>query len=154
MAEVESDTTVEIRVVEAFLEALGRLDAEAALTLLDPQVAYRNVPFPAARGLPAVGKQLHGMARIFSGFAAISHNIAANGPVVLTERTDILQVGRWRAAFWVCGTFEVHDGLITSWTDRFDFADMTWAMLRGLAVAPFTRAADPSPRDAGPRPLR
>jgi limonene-1,2-epoxide hydrolase len=37
-------------------------------------------------------------------------------------------------AFWVCGTFEVRDGRITLWRDRFDYADLTWAFLRGTAA--------------------
>ena len=63
------------------------------------------------------------------------HHIAADGPVVLTERTDVLGVGPVRAAFWVCGTFEVHDGRITVWRDRFDFADLTWSFVRGARGA-------------------
>ena len=50
------------------------------------------------------------------------------------------QSGMWRAAFWVCGTFEVHDGRITVWRDRFDFADLTWAFLRGDAQHAAVRA--------------
>ena len=59
--------------------------------------------------------------------------------MVLTERTDVLVAGRVRAEFWVCGTFEVHDGRITLWRDRFDLVDTTVAMLRGLLTAPFRR---------------
>jgi limonene-1,2-epoxide hydrolase len=58
-------------------------------------------------------------------------NVAADGPTVLTERTDVLVFGRVRAAFWVCGTFEVHDGRITLWRDRFDFVDVVLAFVRG-----------------------
>jgi limonene-1,2-epoxide hydrolase len=67
------------------------------------------------------------------------HHIASNGPVVLTERTDVLGVGPVSASFWVCGTFEVHDGRITVWRDRFDYADLTWAVVRGSVAALFRR---------------
>jgi limonene-1,2-epoxide hydrolase len=128
-----SDTTTvtEIDVVREFLGALQRLDIDAASDLLAPDVVYRNVPFPAARGRAAVEKQLRGLERYASGFEVEYDNIAANGPIVLTERTDVLVIGRLHAAFWVCGTFEVHDGLITLWRDRFDFVDFTLAFLRG-----------------------
>jgi len=134
-------TSSEIAVVEEFLAALGRLDVDRAVELLAPDVVYQNVPFPPARGLRAVEQQLRGLGRYASGFEAINHHIASNGPVVLTERTDVITVGRWRSAFWVCGTFEVRDGRITLWRDRFDFADLTWAMLRGAfgAVLPRSR---------------
>jgi limonene-1,2-epoxide hydrolase len=127
--------TTEIEVVEAFLGALETLDIDAAVALLDPGVVYQNVPLPAARGIDAVEKQLRFMARYGNGFRVEHHNIAANGTVVLTERTDVLTVGRIDAAFWVCGTFEVHDGKITLWRDRFDFVDFTLAWLRGALKA-------------------
>lgn len=127
--------TAEIEVVEEFLGALQRLDVDAAVELLAPDVVYQNVPFPPAKGRRAVEQQLRGLGRYATGFEAINHHIAASGPVVLTERTDVITVRRWRSAFWVCGTFEVRDGRITLWRDRFDFADLTWAMLRGAIAA-------------------
>jgi limonene-1,2-epoxide hydrolase len=132
-------TTTEIEVVQAFLGALERLDIDAAVDLLDPTVVYQNVPLPAARGIDAVEKQLRFMGRYGGGFEVVHHNIAANGAVVLTERTDILTVGPIDAAFWVCGTFEVHDGKITLWRDRFDFVDFTLAWLRGALKALLAR---------------
>ena len=133
--------SAEIEVVEEFLGALERLDVDRAVGLLAPVVVYQNVPFPPARGVRAVEQQLRGLARYATGFQAINHHIASSGPVVLTERTDVITVGRWRSAFWVCGTFEVRDGRIELWRDRFDFADLTWAMLRGAigAVLPGKR---------------
>lgn len=124
----------EIAVVAEFLGALERLDVDAALGFLDPSIEYQNVPLPPARGIDEVEQQLRWLARYGNHFEARMHHIAANGPVVLTERTDVLGFGRVRADFWVCGTFEVHDGRITLWRDRFDFADLTWAFLRGTVT--------------------
>lgn len=132
------DTTTEtdeMQVVRDFLAALERLDIDGALALLDEAVVYQNVPFPPARGKDAVRGQLESFGRYASGFGVEHHNIAANGPVVLTERTDTIGIGDVHAGFWVCGTFEVHDGRITLWRDRFDFVDVTWSVLRGLAGA-------------------
>ncbi|MDV6011259.1 limonene-1,2-epoxide hydrolase family protein [Haloechinothrix sp. LS1_15] len=114
-------TTPEIVTVEEFLSACEDLDVDRALTYLAPEVVYQNVPLPAARGINAVAKQLRLMARYGTGFEAHTHRIAANGPVVLTERTDVLEAGSWRARFWVCGTFEVDDGRIVLWRDYFDW---------------------------------
>lgn len=124
-------TATEIDVVRDFLGALERLDVDAAVALLHPDVVYRNVPLPAARGRAAVEKQLRWLERYAAGFEVEYDNIAANGPVVLTERTDALVFGRLHAAFWVCGTFEVRDGLIILWRDRFDFVDFALAFVRG-----------------------
>ncbi|QYG93094.1 SnoaL-like domain-containing protein [Iamia sp. SCSIO 61187] len=135
-----ASTTPEIEVVLAFLGHLERMDVAAALDLVADDVVYQNVPLPPDRGRAAVARTLHGMMRLGSGFRVENHNIAANGPVVLTERTDVLSVGRVDAAFWVCGTFEVHDGRITLWRDRFDWVDFSLAWVRGGAKAALAAA--------------
>lgn len=127
----DADTPTEIAVVREFLDALQRADFDAAMALLHPAISYQNVPFPPYVGLAKVEPLFRGMERFKLGFEVEHHNIAANGPVVLTERTDVLIVGGVRGAFWVCGTFEVHDGLITVWRDRFDFVDFTLSFIRG-----------------------
>lgn len=130
-----STTRSEITVVRDFLSALERLDIDAAVELLAPDVVYQNVPFPPARGKAAVERQLRWLARYGSGFEVSYDNVAAEGAVVLTERTDVLVFGRLKAAFWVCGTFEVHDGRITLWRDRFDMVDFALAFVRGALKA-------------------
>ncbi|MSO86641.1 MAG: limonene-1,2-epoxide hydrolase [Acidimicrobiia bacterium] len=132
--------TSEIELVQQFLAALERLDIDAAVEFLDPAIVYQNVPIPPARGRAAVEKQLRWLGRYGRGFEVQWHNVAANGPIVLTERTDVLTFGSVRAAFWVCGTFEVRDGRIVLWRDRFDVADVVWSFLRGTARALLPRA--------------
>ena len=127
-------------VVLAFLAALERLDVDAARALLDPEIEYQNVPLPPARGIKEVEKQLNGFMKLARGFRVINHNVAAEGPVVLTERTDIFTIGRVDAGFWVCGTFEVHDGRITLWRDRFDWIDVLSSYPRGLVRKVLGRA--------------
>jgi limonene-1,2-epoxide hydrolase len=124
-----------VEVVRAFLGALERLDIDAATALLSDDATYQNVPFPPARGRRAIEKQLRGLARYGSGFEVHYDNVAAEGGTVLTERTDVLVVGPVRAAFWVCGTFEVHEGRITLWRDRFDFVDVLRGFVAGGARA-------------------
>jgi limonene-1,2-epoxide hydrolase len=127
-------------VVRAFLGALERLDIDAAVALLSDDAVYQNVPFPPARGRRAVEKQLRGLARFGSGFEVHYDNVASDGGTVLTERTDVLIVGPVRAAFWVCGTFEVRDGRIALWRDRFDFVDVARAFVVGAVRAVLDRA--------------
>ncbi|MFP3900816.1 MAG: limonene-1,2-epoxide hydrolase family protein [Acidimicrobiia bacterium] len=131
----EQDVVAEAEVVRDFLGALERFDIDAAVELLAPEIVYQNVPFPPARGVPAVERQLRGLARWGSGFEVRYDNVATHGPTVLTERTDIISLGPVDAAFWVCGTFEVHDGRITLWRDRFDFVNLAWAFIRGAFQA-------------------
>lgn len=119
-------------IVEAFLEALERLDIDAALELADEEIVYQNVPFPPARGIRATARTLNAMVRFGTGFEARMLNIASQGDVVLTERIDMLESGRFRARFWVCGTFQVRDGKVVLWRDRFDFLDVAIGILRAL----------------------
>lgn len=142
MAQPATDaTTVPLRTpvetVEAFLDALQALDVDRARALMSPDIAYRNVPYPTARGPRATEAVLKGFLVPFTGFEVQMLSIAADGPTVLTERIDTLSRGRFRLDFWVCGTFEVHDGLITVWRDRFDHLDMAFGLVKGLALAPF-----------------
>jgi limonene-1,2-epoxide hydrolase len=66
------------------------------------------------------------------------HHVAADGDVVLTERTDELALGRFEQRFWVHGRFELRHGQITVWRDSFDWFDYSLSAVRGLAgvVAP------------------
>mgnify|MGYP003773715427 CR=1 FL=1 len=118
-------------VVRAFLTALEDLDVDAALEYCAADVVYQNVPLKPARGHAEVSKVLKTMMKYAKGFRVDYINVAAEGPTVLTERTDIITTCPVAAGFWVCGTFEVHDGLITLWRDRFDWIDFTTSFVRG-----------------------
>jgi limonene-1,2-epoxide hydrolase len=119
-------------VVEAFIHALEQLDIDRAMTLAHSEIVYQNVPFPPARGIRATERTLRAMLRFGTGFQARMLNIAAQNDVVLTERIDVLEAGRFRMHFWVCGTFELQDGKVVLWRDRFDFLDTTIGFIRAL----------------------
>jgi limonene-1,2-epoxide hydrolase len=87
------------RVVREFLRALERLDLDAAMALAAPEIVYQNVPLPPARGAAATRRVLAMMMRPGTGFEARMHNLATEGPIVLTERTDVLKAGRFEAKF-------------------------------------------------------
>lgn len=139
-------------VVEAFLAALMATDLDAALELVDDDLVYTNVGLPTISGRDGLAKAFAGMERPSIGFEAYLHAISADGPVVLTERTDVITWGRFRAQFWVCGRFDVHDGKITLWRDAFDFVDVSRGSVRGLVgmVVPSLRPKAPATKDAAP----
>jgi limonene-1,2-epoxide hydrolase len=135
-AGVSATTTAgSVATVKAFLDALGRLDTDAALALLAEDVVYQNVSLPKANGKAAVAKQLGLFGRYCKGFEAINHRIVGDGDTVLTERTDIIEIGRVRSEFWVCGTFEVRDGKIVLWRDYFDWANIIAGTAKGAGRA-------------------
>jgi limonene-1,2-epoxide hydrolase len=127
--------------VEVFLSALQDQDLATADAQLDDNLVYENVGFPTIRGRARTMKLFRRMDRPSFGFEAKIHRIAVNGPVVLTERTDVLAIGPVRLQFWVCGVFEVHNGRITLWRDYFDMYDVLKATARGIvgAVVPALR---------------
>jgi limonene-1,2-epoxide hydrolase len=56
-------------------------------------------------------------------------NIAADGPVVMTERVDVFQVSDKSFELRVMGIFEVSDGgKIDAWRDYFDMNQLTGQM--------------------------
>jgi limonene-1,2-epoxide hydrolase len=125
----------EIDVVRAFLAALERQDVASVLDLADDAIVYQNVPLPPARGRDQFEKQMQWFGHNLTGFEARIDAIAADGPTVLTERVDVLERGPLRVAFWVCGTFEVREGKVVLWRDRFDYADLTVALVKGAVGA-------------------
>lgn len=132
-ATVDEDSAEQV--VRTFLAALEALDVERILELSHPEIVYQNVPLPPTRGKVAFERVMRSMTRYGTGFEAKLHNLAANGDVVLTERTDILEAGRFRAAFWVCGTFEVRDAKVVLWRDYFDWPTVLAASAKGAAQA-------------------
>lgn len=132
-------------VVERFLDLLRRADIDGATELLGPDVEYENVGLPTIHGRSDVRRVLRATLERGVGFEVYVHTISADGPSVLTERTDVLKFRRLRAQFWVCGRFDVRDGQIVLWRDYFDQVNVMAAVMRGLlgAVFPAVRAKPP-----------
>lgn len=139
-------------VVEAFLAALAAGDLTTARALIDDDILYVNVGLPPVRGRRQMDRVFALLDRPGAGFEVYLHAVSADGPVVLTERTDVLLLGPVASQFWVWGRFEVHDGRITLWRDSFDYLDIARAAVRGVAAAliPSLRPARPATPDVPP----
>ncbi|MFO0614511.1 MAG: limonene-1,2-epoxide hydrolase family protein [Polyangiaceae bacterium] len=121
----------DIRVVEDFIDAMKAFDFERTRALMTNDIVYQNVPLPADRGREAVERTLQGFTKFVTHFDVVMHHIAERDGVVLTERTDILRGPFVDMEFWVCGTFEVREGKIAVWRDRFDVATAVGQLLLG-----------------------
>lgn len=121
-------------VVRRFLEHLEEGDAPAAIALLAPDIAWKNTGMPTFRGAK-VAAMLTDMEKRGIGFRVDLHHIAADGDIVLTDRTDYLTYKRWESAFWVCGTFRVRDGQVVLWDDHFSMGNLVAASLKGLVAS-------------------
>lgn len=112
-------------VVREFCSLMERRDADALRGLIADHAVYHNVGMPAVTGVEAIVESLAAQfAHAPDAYAYELVNIAADGPVVLTERIDYIQTpDGGRAGVPVMGTFVVDEhGRITRWTDYFDFA--------------------------------
>jgi|SRR5277367_3042158 len=130
-----NSSITEETVVETFLPAALRdRDFDLVSSLLADDVVYENVGYPTFRGAQPIVKAFHKMESRMPmvNWDVEIHRIASSGASVMTERTDSVIIGRFRADFWVCGVFDVHDGKITLWRDYFDVMDLAKGTIRGL----------------------
>jgi limonene-1,2-epoxide hydrolase len=129
-----------MEVVERFLDLLAQADLDGAMQLLSADVVYTNVSLPTVRGRERIRRLFRRGYQRGGGFEVYVHVISADGPSVLTERTDVLKSGRFRLQIWVCGRFDVRDGEIVLWRDYFDWVNVTVGTLRGLLGILFSAA--------------
>ena len=91
---------------------------------------YHNVPLEPVSGREKIANTIASFIRPGPpGIESIEFrviNIAADGPVVMTERVDAFKLPGKSFELPVMGVFEVTDGKISAWRDYFDksqFAD-------------------------------
>lgn len=112
------------KTVEAFIEAWNTMDLDTAYAMMADDIVWHNIPME-----PAIG--VEGAKALMEGFPAISainwvtHHIAVNGNVVLTERTDSFTFESGKtASIRLMGAFEIDpDGKISKWRDYFDMLE-------------------------------
>ena len=93
---------------------------------------YHNIPQAPVTGREAIASLIDSFIRPGPpGIESIEfrvNNIAANGPVVMTERVDVFRVADKSFELQVMGTFEITDGKINAWRDYFDMNQFTSRM--------------------------
>lgn len=108
--------------VESFVAAWNRVDWDAVLGMMSDDIAYHNVPWAPVHGIAAVRDNLLSFGVEASDWTI--HHIVAEGPLVMTERTDrVRMAGKW-VSLRVMGVFEIADGRIRAWRDYFDPAEL------------------------------
>ena len=125
-----------IELVRRFCAAWGNNMATADLAaFFTDDAVYHNIPFAPVIGREAIGKNIGSFIRpgraAAPGVVPVESidfriiNIAANGPVVMTERVDVFKLPDKSFELPVMGTFEVRDGKIKAWRDYFDVNQFT-----------------------------
>jgi limonene-1,2-epoxide hydrolase len=93
---------------------------------------YHNIPLAPVTGRQDIADTIASVLRPgppgIEGIEFRVLNIAANGPVVMTERVDVFTLPGRTFELPVMGTFEVSDGKISAWRDYFDMNQFTSRM--------------------------
>lgn len=97
--------------------------------LMADDIVYHNIPMPVIRGVPATRAFFAGFPFVEAEF--VVHALAADGDIVMTERTDRFRFGDNWLELPVMGICEVADGKIAKWRDYFDMGQMN----AGIAAA-------------------
>jgi limonene-1,2-epoxide hydrolase len=126
---MESPIEVVRRFCAAWSDNVGAV--ELAAFFADDAV-YHNIPQAPVTGREAIAKTIDSFIRPGPpGIESIEFrviNIAANGPVVMTERVDVFRLADKSFELQVMGSFEVTDGKIKAWRDYFDMNQFTSRM--------------------------
>jgi limonene-1,2-epoxide hydrolase len=120
-SQTESPIDVVRRFCAAWSDNAGT--AELAAFFTDDAI-YHNIPLAPVNGREAIENNISSFIRPGApGIESIQFhviNIAANGPIVMTERVDAFKLPHKSFELPVMGTFEVRDGKIKAWRDYFD----------------------------------
>lgn len=110
--------TANTQVVESLFQALTVDDVDAAIALLTDDVAWLNTGAPTIRGR-RVRSALRAMPKARIKFSCVIDVLEDEGDTVRFDRTDTLRLGPLRSDFYVRGRFDIRDGKVARWDDRF-----------------------------------
>jgi limonene-1,2-epoxide hydrolase len=122
-----------IEVVRGFCSAWSNnLGAAELAAFFTEDAVYHNIPLAPVTGKQAIADTIASVLRPgppgIEGIEFRVINIAANGPVVMTERVDVFTLPGKSFELQVMGTFEVSGGKINAWRDYFDMNQFTSRM--------------------------
>jgi limonene-1,2-epoxide hydrolase len=122
-----------IEVVRRFCAAWSNDASTVELAAFFTDVAvYHNMPMDPISGKEAIAKNFASFIRPGApGIESIKFriiNIAANGPIVMTERVDAFKTPSKSFELQVMGIFEISESKISAWRDYFDLSQFTSRM--------------------------
>ena len=126
---MESPIEVVRRFCAAWSDNTGAVELAAFFA---EDAVYHNIPQEPVTGRENIANTIASVLRPGPpGIESIDFrviNIAANGPVVMTERVDAFKTPNKSFELPVMGIFEINDGKISAWRDYFDMAQFTSRM--------------------------
>ena len=128
-SQMESPIEVVRRFCAAWSDDIGAVELAAFFT---DDAVYHNIPLTPVTGREDIANAISSFIRPgppgIEGIEFRVINIAADGPVVLTERVDVFRLSDKSFELPVMGAFEVSDGKINAWRDYFDMNQFTSQM--------------------------
>lgn len=109
-----------IDVVRDFCAAWSDFDLDRVVGFFADDAVYHNIPVDPVVGRDAIRSTIEMFTAGTDRMEFRLLHVAADGPVVLTERIDVFVRPDVTIELPVMGTFEVHDGRIARWRDYFD----------------------------------
>lgn len=106
--------------VRRFCDAWSDGDLDALMAYFADDAVYHNIPVDPVKGKDMIRATIEGFTAGVEKIEFRVHHIVADGPVVLTERTDVFSTADRTIELPVMGTFEVAGGKIAAWRDYFD----------------------------------
>lgn len=108
-------------VVRAFIAAWERRSVDDALALMSEDARYLNVGLSEFVGHAQIRAALSPFLASSTAVRWTVHHIAETSDgAVLTERTDVFEMGERTVTIPVMGVAEFSDGKISAWRDYFD----------------------------------
>jgi limonene-1,2-epoxide hydrolase len=126
---MESPIEVVRRFCAAWSDDMAADDLAAFFT---DDAIYHNIPLAPVTGREAIANNFATFIRPgppgIDGLELRIINIAADGPVVMTERVDVFTLPDKSFELQIMGVFEVIDGRIKAWRDYWDMNQFTSRM--------------------------
>lgn len=104
------------------------VEAKQLADFFTDDAVYYNIPLAPVTGRDDIATTIASFTTGVEGIEFRVLNLAAEGPVVLTERVDVFKLPDKSIALPVMGSFEVRDGKIAAWRDYFDMNQFTSQM--------------------------
>jgi limonene-1,2-epoxide hydrolase len=126
-------------VVRNFGAAWADFDIDTVCSYFTDDAVWYPVPhWEPVSGRDNLKAFIVGFMTPYKGINIHFRHLVADGPVVLTERVDVMIAPEFSAEIPVMGTFEIRDGKIALWRDYLDVSQL-------LSQVPDTGAAQADP---------
>ncbi len=111
-----------VEIIQNFINAWSRLDAEELVSYFSEDGVYYNMPTDPVQGHDNLKAFIGGFIANWTKTDWDTLNIMGAGDVVFAERLDRTQAGEVKIDLPCCGVFEMENGKIKVWRDYFDMA--------------------------------